>query len=178
MSQRQKKMFFTSAVMASQVTALRLQTQSCRTQLINRTVRNNPLYDSYAQVLWQSVQTKCLARSQGSIRLNYNQAFRYNSQKQRLVEPGLSLNCFCPVELAGLDVIIALSKPSTHKPHLNLTVQECLSLNNIFMLDVINLSLLKGYVPQDIKVKPLLKNLSLDPGVSDLHPFSFYSFYF
>uniref|UniRef100_A0A8C6L025 Reverse transcriptase domain-containing protein n=1 Tax=Nothobranchius furzeri TaxID=105023 RepID=A0A8C6L025_NOTFU len=84
------------------------------------------------------------------------------------VEPHLCLNRFDPVELSELSKILASSKPSTCilDPIPTKLFKEAFPLVTAPILDIINLSLVNGYVPQDFKVaviKPSLKKPSLDP---------------
>ena len=81
-------------------------------------------------------------------------------------EPGL--DCFDPVELSELAKLLSSSKPSTCMldPVPTRLFKEVFPLISSSILDVINLSLLQGYVPKAFKVaviKPLLKKPSLDP---------------
>ena len=67
-------------------------------------------------------------------------------------------------------IIIILSKPSTCllDPIPTRLLKEVIPLIGTSLLDMINLSLLSGYVPQSFKVaviQPLLKKPTLDPGV-------------
>uniref|UniRef100_A0A8P4KP43 Reverse transcriptase domain-containing protein n=1 Tax=Dicentrarchus labrax TaxID=13489 RepID=A0A8P4KP43_DICLA len=80
------------------------------------------------------------------------------------------LDCFSAVDLHQLTSIISSSKPSTCllDPIPTRLLKEVVSLIGTSLLDMINLSLLSGYVPQSFKVaviKPLLKKSTLDPGV-------------
>ena len=80
------------------------------------------------------------------------------------------LECFSAVSLHQLTSIISSSKSSTCLlgPIPTRLLKEVVPLSGTSLLDMINLSLLSGYVPQSFKVaviKPLLKKLTLDPGV-------------
>uniref|UniRef100_A0A8C6MJ04 Reverse transcriptase domain-containing protein n=1 Tax=Nothobranchius furzeri TaxID=105023 RepID=A0A8C6MJ04_NOTFU len=84
------------------------------------------------------------------------------------VEPHLCLNRFDPVELSELSKILASSKPSTCilDPIPTKLFKDAFPLVTAPIPDIINLSLVNGYVPQDFKVaviKPSLKKPSLDP---------------
>ena len=86
------------------------------------------------------------------------------------VEPDLYLDCFSPIDLYQLTSMIFSSKPTTCllDPIPTRLLKEVLPLVSTSLLDMINLSLLTGYVPQSFKVaviKPLLKKPTLDPGV-------------
>ena len=86
------------------------------------------------------------------------------------LEPDLYLDGFCPVDLSELTTAIVSSKPSTciSDPIPTRLSKEVFPLINISILDLINLSLLTGYVPQTLKVaviKPLLKKHTLDSEV-------------
>ncbi|RCU35146.1 hypothetical protein DVA81_17750, partial [Acinetobacter baumannii] len=78
------------------------------------------------------------------------------------VEPDLYLDCFSPIDLYQLTSMIVSSKPTTCllDPIPTRLLKEVLPLVSTSLLDMINLSLLTGYVPQSFKVaviKPLLK---------------------
>uniref|UniRef100_A0A8C4DRA9 Reverse transcriptase domain-containing protein n=1 Tax=Dicentrarchus labrax TaxID=13489 RepID=A0A8C4DRA9_DICLA len=80
------------------------------------------------------------------------------------------LDCFSAIDLHQLTSIISSSKPSTCllDPIPTRLLKEVVPLIGTSLLDMINLSLLSGYVPQSFKVaviKPLLKKSTLDPGV-------------
>uniref|UniRef100_A0A8P4JV61 Reverse transcriptase domain-containing protein n=1 Tax=Dicentrarchus labrax TaxID=13489 RepID=A0A8P4JV61_DICLA len=80
------------------------------------------------------------------------------------------LDCFSAIDLHQLTSIISSSKPSTCllDPIPTRLLKEVVPLIGTSLLDMINLSLLSGYVPQSFKVaviKPLLKKPTLDPGV-------------
>ena len=80
------------------------------------------------------------------------------------------LECFSAVGLHQLTSIISSSKSSTCllDPIPTRLLKEVVPLIGTSLLDMINLSLLSGYVPQSFKVaviKPLLKKPTLDPGV-------------
>lgn len=83
------------------------------------------------------------------------------------LEPDLYLDGFCPVDLSELTTAIVSSKPSTCilDPIPTRLFKEVFPLIDTSILDLINLSLLTGYVPQTFKVaviKPLLKKPTLD----------------
>ena len=78
------------------------------------------------------------------------------------LEPDLYLYSFCPVDLSELTTAIVSSKPSTSilDPNPTRLFKEVFPLIDTSILDLINLSLLTGYVPQTFKVaviKLLLK---------------------
>uniref|UniRef100_A0A8P4K2R3 Reverse transcriptase domain-containing protein n=1 Tax=Dicentrarchus labrax TaxID=13489 RepID=A0A8P4K2R3_DICLA len=80
------------------------------------------------------------------------------------------LDCFSAIDLHQLTSIISSSKPSTCllDPIPTRLLKEVVPLIGTSLLDMINLFLLSGYVPQSFKVaviKPLLKKSTLDPGV-------------
>uniref|UniRef100_A0A8P4KLV1 Reverse transcriptase domain-containing protein n=1 Tax=Dicentrarchus labrax TaxID=13489 RepID=A0A8P4KLV1_DICLA len=80
------------------------------------------------------------------------------------------LDSFSAIDLHQLTSIISSSKPSTGllDPIPTRLLKEVIPLIGTSLLDMINLSLLSGYVPQSFKVaviKPLLKKTTLDPGV-------------
>ena len=86
------------------------------------------------------------------------------------VKPDIYLDCFSPIDLPELTSMICSSKPSTCllDPIPTRLLKEVLPLVSTSLLDMINLSLVTGYVPQSFKVaviKPLLKKPSLDSGV-------------
>lgn len=86
------------------------------------------------------------------------------------LRPDIYLDCFSPINLNQLTSMISSSKPSTCllDPIPTRLLKEVLPLVSASLLDMINVSLLTGYVPQSFKVaviKPLLKKPSLDPGV-------------
>lgn len=77
------------------------------------------------------------------------------------------LECFTSIDLQQLISHISSSRPTTCllDPIQMKLLKEILPLINYSLLDMINLSLLTGYVPQDFKVaviKPLLKKATLD----------------
>ena len=80
------------------------------------------------------------------------------------------LDCFYPIDLQQLLLKISSAKPSTCllDPIPTRLLKEALPVVNTSLLDMINMSLLTGYVPQSFKVaviKPLLKKPTLDPEV-------------
>uniref|UniRef100_A0A669FAZ4 Reverse transcriptase domain-containing protein n=1 Tax=Oreochromis niloticus TaxID=8128 RepID=A0A669FAZ4_ORENI len=84
----------------------------------------------------------------------------------------VKLDSFSPIDLSELTSIINPSKPSTCllDPIPTKLLKEVLPLINASNLNMINLSLIIGHVPQAFKVavvKPLLKKPSLDPAVLD-----------
>ncbi|KAK2879923.1 hypothetical protein Q8A73_023735, partial [Channa argus] len=86
------------------------------------------------------------------------------------IRPHSLLDCFLPIDLSEITSIITSSKPTTCllDPIPTKLLKEALPLIDTFILDIINLSLETGYVPQAYKVaviKPLLKKPCLDPGV-------------
>uniref|UniRef100_A0A3Q3MWN2 Reverse transcriptase domain-containing protein n=1 Tax=Mastacembelus armatus TaxID=205130 RepID=A0A3Q3MWN2_9TELE len=86
------------------------------------------------------------------------------------VGPQLCLDCFSPIDLSEFTSVVASSKSSTCllDPILTRLLKGTLPLMNSSLLDLVNLSLVTGYVPQASKtavIKPLLKKPSLDPGV-------------
>ena len=86
------------------------------------------------------------------------------------VNPDIYLDCFSPVDLSELTSMICSAKPSTCllDPIPTRLLKEALPLVSTSLLDMINLSLVTGYVPQSFKVaviKPLLKKPTLDSGV-------------
>uniref|UniRef100_A0A8P4KSI9 Reverse transcriptase domain-containing protein n=1 Tax=Dicentrarchus labrax TaxID=13489 RepID=A0A8P4KSI9_DICLA len=86
------------------------------------------------------------------------------------VNSDIYLDCFSTIDLHQLTSIISSSKPSTCllDPIPTRLLKEVVPLIGTSLLDMINLSLLSGYVPQSFKVaviKPLLKKSTLDPGV-------------
>uniref|UniRef100_A0A3Q3JNC3 Reverse transcriptase domain-containing protein n=1 Tax=Monopterus albus TaxID=43700 RepID=A0A3Q3JNC3_MONAL len=86
------------------------------------------------------------------------------------VRPHLYLDYFSPIDLSELTSAIASSKSSTCllDPIPTGLLKDVFPLINTSILDLINLSLLTGYVPQAFKlavIKPLLKKPTLDPGV-------------
>ena len=92
------------------------------------------------------------------------------SSLETAVKPDIYLDCFSPIDLPNLTSTISSSKPSTCLLDSIPTklLKEVLPLISTHLLDMINLSLLTGYVPQSFKVaviKPLLKKPNLDPGV-------------
>ncbi|KAK2873784.1 hypothetical protein Q8A73_024409, partial [Channa argus] len=87
------------------------------------------------------------------------------------IRPHSLLDCFLPIDLSELTSIITSSKPTTCllDPIPTKLLKEALPLIDTFILDIINLSLETGYVPQAYKVaviKPLLKKPCLDPVVA------------
>uniref|UniRef100_A0AAQ5ZSU8 Reverse transcriptase domain-containing protein n=1 Tax=Amphiprion ocellaris TaxID=80972 RepID=A0AAQ5ZSU8_AMPOC len=86
------------------------------------------------------------------------------------VRPDGYLEFFTPIHCSELISIVSTSKPSTCllDPIPTRLFKEALPLIISSMLDLINLSLVTGYVPQAFKVaiiKPLLKKPTLDPDV-------------
>ena len=86
------------------------------------------------------------------------------------VKSDIYLDCFSPINLPELTSMISSSKPSTCllDPIPTRLLKEVLPLISTSLLNMINLSLLTGYVPQSFKVaviKPLLKKPTLDSGV-------------
>ncbi|XP_049426310.1 uncharacterized protein LOC125885000 [Epinephelus fuscoguttatus] len=86
------------------------------------------------------------------------------------VKPNIYLDCFSPISLQELTVVISSSKSSTCllDPIPTRLLKEVFPLVNTHILDMINISVLTGYVPQSFKVaviKPLLKKPTLDPEV-------------
>ncbi|MDF4316827.1 reverse transcriptase family protein, partial [Vibrio parahaemolyticus] len=86
------------------------------------------------------------------------------------VRPNIYLDCFSPISLQELTAVISSSKSSTCllDPIPTRLLKEVFPLVNTHILDMINISLLTGYVPQSFKVaviKPLLKKPTLDPEV-------------
>uniref|UniRef100_A0A3Q3K2M1 Reverse transcriptase domain-containing protein n=1 Tax=Monopterus albus TaxID=43700 RepID=A0A3Q3K2M1_MONAL len=86
------------------------------------------------------------------------------------VRPHLYLDYFSPIDLSELTSTIASSKSSTWllDPIPTRLLKDIFPLINTSILDLINLPLLTGYVPQAFKlavIKPLLKKPTLDPGV-------------
>ena len=86
------------------------------------------------------------------------------------IKPNIYLDCFSPIDLSKLTSTISSSKPSTCllDPIPTGLLKEVLPSISTSLLDLINLSLLTGYVPQSFKVaviKPLLKKPTLDSGV-------------
>ncbi len=86
------------------------------------------------------------------------------------VGPDIHLDSFSPISIHELSIIISSSKPSTCllDPIPTKLLKESLPLVSTSLLDMVNVSLLSGYVPQSFKVaviKPLLKKASLDPEV-------------
>ena len=86
------------------------------------------------------------------------------------VRPDVYLDCFSPIDLQQLTSIISSSKPTTCllDPIPTKLLKDVLPLVSTSLLDMINLSLLTGYVPQSFKlavIKPLLKKPTLDPEV-------------
>ena len=80
------------------------------------------------------------------------------------------LDCFSPIDLHQITLIISAAKPSTCLLDSIPTrlLKDVLPEASNSLLDMINLSLLSGYVPQSFKVaviKPLLKKPTLDPEV-------------
>lgn len=94
----------------------------------------------------------------------------YSGVSETAVRPDIYLDSFSPIDLCQLTSKISSSKPSTCllDPIPTRLLKEVLPLVSTPLLDVINISLLTGYVPQAFKVaviKPLLKKPTLDPGV-------------
>ncbi|MDF4341033.1 reverse transcriptase family protein [Vibrio parahaemolyticus] len=86
------------------------------------------------------------------------------------VKPNIYLDCFSPISLQELTAVISSSKSSTCllDPIPTRLLKEVFPLVNTHILDMINISLLTGYVPQSFKtavIKPLLKKPTLDPEV-------------
>ena len=82
----------------------------------------------------------------------------------------ICLDSFSPIDHYQLNLMISSSKPSTCllDPIPTRLLKEVLPLVSTSLLDMINMSLLTGYVPQSCKVaviKPLLKKPTLDPEV-------------
>ncbi len=94
----------------------------------------------------------------------------YSGTLETAVKPIICLDCFASLNPYQLTSIISSSKPSTCllDPIPTRLLKEVLPLVGTSLLDVINLSLSTGYVPQYFKVaviKPLLKKPNLDPDV-------------
>ena len=92
------------------------------------------------------------------------------SSLETAVKPDIYLDCFSPIDLPNLTSTISSSKPSTCLLDSIPTklLKEVLPLISTHLLDMINLSLLTGYVPQSFKVaviKPLLKKCTTYLGV-------------
>uniref|UniRef100_A0A3Q3LPB9 Reverse transcriptase domain-containing protein n=1 Tax=Mastacembelus armatus TaxID=205130 RepID=A0A3Q3LPB9_9TELE len=82
----------------------------------------------------------------------------------------LCLDCFSPIDLSEFTSVVASLKSVTCllDPIPTRLLKGTLPLMNSSLLDLVNLSLVSGYVPQAFKtavIKPLLKKPSLDPGV-------------
>ena len=94
-----------------------------------------------------------------------------NSETPKVAVQGdIYLSCFSPIDLQQLTITISSSKQTTCllDPIPTRLLKESLPLVDTFLLNIINLSLSTGYVPQSFKVaviKPLLKKPTLDPGV-------------
>ncbi|XP_051236020.1 uncharacterized protein LOC127351993 [Dicentrarchus labrax] len=93
-----------------------------------------------------------------------------SSETLTIVKSDIYLKCFSAIDLHQLTSIISSTKPSTCllDPIPTRLLKEVVPLIGTSFLDMINLSLLSGYVPQSFKVaviKPLLKKPTLDPGV-------------
>lgn len=94
------------------------------------------------------------------------------------VETDNHLDCFSPIDPHQLYSLVYSSKPTTCllDPIPTKLLKEALPLLSTCLLDMINLSLITGYVPQSFKiavVKPLLKKHTLDPEVlSNYRPIS------
>ena len=85
-------------------------------------------------------------------------------------KPDIYLDCFSPIDLRELTSMISSSNPSTCllDPIPTRLLKDVLPLVGTSLLDMINLSLVTGYVPQSFKVaviKPLLKKPTLDSAV-------------
>ena len=85
-------------------------------------------------------------------------------------QPNTYLDSFSPIELSELTSIITSSKPTTCSldPVPTRLLKEVLIPVGTSLLNMVNLSLVAGYVPQSFKVaviKPLLKKPTLDPGI-------------
>ena len=86
------------------------------------------------------------------------------------IRSDVHLDCFCPIDLQQLNSIISSSRPATCllDPIPTKLLKDIFPLIGTTILDIINMSLLTGYVPQSFKlavVKPLLKKPNLDPEV-------------
>ena len=86
------------------------------------------------------------------------------------LKPYIYLNCFSPINLHQLNSIISSSKSSTCllDPIPTRLLKEVQPLISTSLLEIINMSLLTGYVPQSFKIaviKPLLTKPTLDAGV-------------
>ncbi|KAM7366739.1 hypothetical protein PAMP_014689 [Pampus punctatissimus] len=84
-----------------------------------------------------------------------------------VIKPDIYLDCFSPINLQQMTSIISSSKPSTCllDPIPTSLLKDVLPLVSPSFLNMINLSLLSGYVPQSFKIaviKPLLKKTTLD----------------
>uniref|UniRef100_A0A8D0CS33 Reverse transcriptase domain-containing protein n=3 Tax=Sander lucioperca TaxID=283035 RepID=A0A8D0CS33_SANLU len=89
---------------------------------------------------------------------------------ERTTRPDIYLDCFYPINPQQLMLKVSSAKPSTCllDPIPTRLLKEALPMVNTSLLDMINMSLLTGYVPQSFKVaviKPLLKKPTLDPEV-------------
>ena len=98
------------------------------------------------------------------------------------VQPDIFLDSFSPIDLPELTSMVSSAKPSTCMLDAVPTslLKEVFPLISTSMLNMINMSLLNGYVPQSFKVaviKPLLKKPSLDSSVlANYRPISNLSF--
>ena len=86
------------------------------------------------------------------------------------LRPGVYLDSLSPIELSEFTSIIASSKSTTCllDPVPTRLLKEVLTQIGPSLLNMINISLVTGYVPQSFKVaviKPLLKKPTLDPGL-------------
>uniref|UniRef100_A0A8C9X8F2 Reverse transcriptase domain-containing protein n=1 Tax=Sander lucioperca TaxID=283035 RepID=A0A8C9X8F2_SANLU len=101
---------------------------------------------------------------------------------ERTTRPDIYLDCFYTIDLQQLMLKVSSTKPSTCllDPIPTRLLKEALPVVNTSLLDMINMSLVTGYVPQSFKVaviKPLLKKLTLDPKVlANYRPISNLSF--
>uniref|UniRef100_A0A8C9Z9B5 Reverse transcriptase domain-containing protein n=1 Tax=Sander lucioperca TaxID=283035 RepID=A0A8C9Z9B5_SANLU len=89
---------------------------------------------------------------------------------ERTTRPDIYLDCFYPINPQQLMLKVSSAKRSTCllDPIPTRLLKEALPMVNASLLDMINMSLLTGYVPQSFKVaviKPLLKKPTLDPEV-------------
>ena len=84
------------------------------------------------------------------------------------VSTGSHLDCFSPIDICKLTSVVSHTKPSTCllDPVPSELFKEILSMIGSVILDLVNASILTGYVPRAFMIaviKPLLKNMSLDP---------------
>ena len=91
-------------------------------------------------------------------------------QMEMAVQPGAYLDSLAPIELSEFTSIITSSKSTTCllDPVPTRLLKEVLTPVGASLLNMINLSLVTGYVPQSFKVaviKPLLKKPTLDSGI-------------